>query len=84
MFSLEQSSFHHRDFGGGRIKSNFTRCSSSVETVLSQDFSLAIEQIINRPQLARSRWGIKIKTLTGESLKLFNELTVQVVQQSRS
>jgi serine-type D-Ala-D-Ala carboxypeptidase/endopeptidase (penicillin-binding protein 4) len=33
-----------------------------------QDLSLAIEQVINRPKLARSRWGIEIQTLTGESL----------------
>ncbi|MEN9519827.1 MAG: hypothetical protein RLZZ381_2415 [Cyanobacteriota bacterium] len=33
-----------------------------------QDLSLAIEQIINRPKLARSRWGIEIQTLTGRSL----------------
>jgi serine-type D-Ala-D-Ala carboxypeptidase/endopeptidase (penicillin-binding protein 4) len=49
-----------------------------------QDLSLAIKQVINRPKLARSRWGIEIQTLTGKSLKLFNELTVRVVQQSRS
>jgi serine-type D-Ala-D-Ala carboxypeptidase/endopeptidase (penicillin-binding protein 4) len=34
----------------------------------SQDLSQAIEQVINRPELARSRWGIEIQTLTGESL----------------
>ena len=34
----------------------------------SQDLSVAIEEIINRPKLARSRWGIEIQTLTGESL----------------
>lgn len=44
----------------------------------SQDLSLAIKQIISRPELARSRWGIEIQTLKGESLysldgdKLFN------------
>jgi serine-type D-Ala-D-Ala carboxypeptidase/endopeptidase (penicillin-binding protein 4) len=34
----------------------------------SQDLSQAIEQVINRPELRRSRWGIEIQTLTGESL----------------
>jgi D-alanyl-D-alanine carboxypeptidase/D-alanyl-D-alanine-endopeptidase (penicillin-binding protein 4) len=33
-----------------------------------QDLSLTIKQIINRPELARSRWGIEIQTLTGKSL----------------
>ncbi|MFM2314555.1 MAG: hypothetical protein RLZZ04_3831 [Cyanobacteriota bacterium] len=33
-----------------------------------QDIGKEIEQIINRPQLRRSRWGIEIQTLTGESL----------------
>jgi serine-type D-Ala-D-Ala carboxypeptidase/endopeptidase (penicillin-binding protein 4) len=34
----------------------------------SQDLSQAMEQVINRPELARSRWGIEIQTLAGESL----------------
>jgi serine-type D-Ala-D-Ala carboxypeptidase/endopeptidase (penicillin-binding protein 4) len=34
----------------------------------SQDLFQAIEQVINRPELVRSRWGIEIQTLTGESL----------------
>jgi serine-type D-Ala-D-Ala carboxypeptidase/endopeptidase (penicillin-binding protein 4) len=34
----------------------------------SQDLSQAIEQVINRPELVRSRWGIEFQTLTGESL----------------
>lgn len=34
----------------------------------SQYLAQEIEQIINRPQLRRSRWGIEIQTLTGESL----------------
>ena len=34
----------------------------------SQDLQEAIEQVMNRPDLARSRWGIEIQTLTGESL----------------
>jgi len=34
----------------------------------SQNLSQAIEQVINRPELRRSRWGIEIQTLTGESL----------------
>ncbi len=34
----------------------------------SQDLPVAIEEIINRPELARSRWGIEIQSLTGESL----------------
>jgi serine-type D-Ala-D-Ala carboxypeptidase/endopeptidase (penicillin-binding protein 4) len=33
-----------------------------------QDLAKEIEQIINRPQLRRSHWGIEIQTLTGESL----------------
>ena len=32
----------------------------------------AIEEIINRPELARSRWGIEIQTLEGESLYSLN------------
>ncbi|MGL5835139.1 MAG: D-alanyl-D-alanine carboxypeptidase/D-alanyl-D-alanine endopeptidase [Waterburya sp.] len=34
----------------------------------SQDLAKKIEQIINRPQLRRSHWGIEIQTLTGNSL----------------
>jgi serine-type D-Ala-D-Ala carboxypeptidase/endopeptidase (penicillin-binding protein 4) len=33
-----------------------------------QDLAKGIEQIISRPNLARSHWGIEIQTLTGESL----------------
>ena len=37
-----------------------------------QDLPAAIEKTINRPELARSRWGIEIQTLTGESLYSLN------------
>ena len=34
----------------------------------TQDLPIAIEEIISRPKLARSRWGIEIQTETGKSL----------------
>ena len=40
----------------------------NASRICSQDLPAAIEEVINRPQLARSRWGIEIQTLSGESL----------------
>jgi len=36
--------------------------------VCDRDLSIAIAEVINRPKLKRSRWGIEIQTLTGENL----------------
>ena len=37
-----------------------------------QNLPVAIEEIINRPELSRSRWGIEIQTEIGESLYSLN------------
>ena len=37
-----------------------------------QDLPAAIEKVINRPEMARSRWGIEIQTLSGKSLYSIN------------
>jgi serine-type D-Ala-D-Ala carboxypeptidase/endopeptidase (penicillin-binding protein 4) len=42
--------------------------SNSIDRFCPQDLPVAIEEIINRPELTRSRWGIEIQSLTGESL----------------
>ncbi|MBW4536222.1 MAG: hypothetical protein KME09_19985 [Pleurocapsa minor HA4230-MV1] len=68
----------------GELRATLPNVAHQSKRFCQQDLSLAIEKIINRPNLARSRWGIEIQTLTGKSLKLFNELTVRVAQQSRS
>ena len=36
--------------------------------VCPEDLPAAIEEVVNRPELARSRWGIEIQTLAGDSL----------------
>ena len=42
------------------------------ELTCPQDLPAAIEKIIQRPELARSRWGIEIQTISGESLYSLN------------
>ena len=44
-------------------KSNHQSLGSSSQSICPQDLSLAIDEIINRPKLERSRWGIHIETL---------------------
>lgn len=44
----------------------------SNSQVCAQNLSAAIENIIERPKLARSRWGIEIQTLRGNSLYSLN------------
>ena len=36
--------------------------------ICAGDLPAAIEEVVNRPELARSRWGIEIQTLSGDSL----------------
>lgn len=38
-----------------------------------EKLATAIERVINRPQLARSRWGIEVQTLSGKSLYSLEE-----------
>ena len=45
-------------------RQDYKLCQSNLPT--------AIDEIINRPELARSRWGIEIQTLDGESLYSLN------------
>jgi serine-type D-Ala-D-Ala carboxypeptidase/endopeptidase (penicillin-binding protein 4) len=52
----------------GQSRTTLQNLEQQPKSYCSQDFSQAIEQIINRPELARSRWGIEIQTLAGESL----------------
>ena len=44
----------------------------NASRICDRDLPAAIEKVINRPQLARSRWGIEIQTLSGESLYSLN------------
>jgi D-alanyl-D-alanine carboxypeptidase/D-alanyl-D-alanine-endopeptidase (penicillin-binding protein 4) len=44
----------------------------NTSRICTQDLSAAIENIVNRPQFARSRWGIEVQTLSGESLYSLN------------
>jgi serine-type D-Ala-D-Ala carboxypeptidase/endopeptidase (penicillin-binding protein 4) len=52
----------------GESRTTLQNLEQQPKSYCSQDLSQAIEQVINRPELARSRWGIEIQTLTGESL----------------
>ncbi|NJK56775.1 MAG: D-alanyl-D-alanine carboxypeptidase/D-alanyl-D-alanine-endopeptidase [Pleurocapsa sp. SU_5_0] len=52
----------------GQPKTTLDNLDHKPKCFCSQDLSQAIEQVISRPELARSRWGIEIQTLTGESL----------------
>jgi D-alanyl-D-alanine carboxypeptidase/D-alanyl-D-alanine-endopeptidase (penicillin-binding protein 4) len=52
----------------GQSRTTLQNLEQQPKKYCSQDLTQAIEQIINRPELARSRWGIEIQTLTGESL----------------
>jgi serine-type D-Ala-D-Ala carboxypeptidase/endopeptidase (penicillin-binding protein 4) len=52
----------------GQPKATLADLDRKPKHFCSDDLSQAIEQIISRPELARSRWGIEIQTLTGESL----------------
>ena len=44
----------------------------NASRICSQDLPAAIEKVINRPEMARSRWGIEIQTLSGKSLYSIN------------
>ncbi len=52
----------------GKPKATLQNLDKKPKRFCTQDLSPAIEQVINRPKLARSRWGIEVQTLTGESL----------------
>jgi serine-type D-Ala-D-Ala carboxypeptidase/endopeptidase (penicillin-binding protein 4) len=52
----------------GESKATLPDVAQKSKRFCPQDLSLAIEQLISRPKLARSRWGIEIQTLTGKSL----------------
>jgi serine-type D-Ala-D-Ala carboxypeptidase/endopeptidase (penicillin-binding protein 4) len=52
----------------GQSRTTLQNQERQQKSYCSQDLSQAIEQVINRPELARSRWGIEIQTLTGDSL----------------
>ena len=45
---------------------------NNTDLICPQNLPAAIEEIINRPELARSRWGIEIQTLSGKSLYSLN------------
>ena len=44
----------------------------NTSLVCRQNLSTAIEEIINRPELARSRWGIEVQTIEGNSIYSLN------------
>ncbi len=49
------------------LKPNFKLTDNKLDTC-KQDLAAGIEEIINRPNLKRSRWGIEVQTLNGEIL----------------
>ncbi|MEM8828278.1 MAG: D-alanyl-D-alanine carboxypeptidase/D-alanyl-D-alanine-endopeptidase [Cyanobacteria bacterium P01_G01_bin.19] len=51
---------------------NYSVSQSDRSKICSQDLPKAIKEIINRPHLARSRWGMEIQTETGEVLYSLN------------
>ena len=49
------------------------RANNRPTQLCPQELPGAIEKIVNRPKLARSRWGIEIQTQTGKSLYSLNQ-----------
>ena len=50
------------------LKPTVQKLDKQPKLFCDRDLSIAIAEVINRPKLKRSRWGIEIQTLTGESL----------------
>lgn len=55
-----------------QTKPNVQNLDKQSKPFCPQDLPQKIEQVINRPELVRSRWGIAIQTLNGESLYSLN------------
>ncbi|MEL7009007.1 MAG: D-alanyl-D-alanine carboxypeptidase/D-alanyl-D-alanine-endopeptidase [Cyanobacteria bacterium J06588_4] len=51
-----------------RAKPALENLDKQPKKICDRDLDQAIAQVINRPQLKRSRWGIEVQTLAGDSL----------------
>ncbi|MEL6909652.1 MAG: D-alanyl-D-alanine carboxypeptidase/D-alanyl-D-alanine-endopeptidase [Cyanobacteria bacterium J06598_4] len=53
---------------GNGAKPALENLDKQPKKICDRDLDQAIAQVINRPQLKRSRWGIEVQTLAGDSL----------------